>query len=102
MLKKVALFLSFLVFVTGAFVAGERTLSPVFQSCIEQHDNSDEGYPPEQKPSAFGITSTTVGSYVRCSAAFVEAHNGAIGALATIVIAAFTEPFGLPLAEKPS
>jgi hypothetical protein len=66
----------------------ERTFSPVFQVCIEKHKPSDEKGVAE-KNKTFGIA-VALDSNVRCTGEFIDANNGAITALATIVIAAFT------------
>jgi hypothetical protein len=87
MLKQAAYFLAVFIFLAGVFVLGERSISPVFQCCIEQDKNTDTKAAAEKNPPAFG---TTISAYFRCSGEFIESHNGGITALATIIIAAFT------------
>jgi hypothetical protein len=87
MLKQAAYFSTFFIFFAGTFILAERTFSPVFQCCIEQDKNTHGAAAAEKNPSAFG---TAISAYSRCSGEFIEAHNGGITALATIIIAAFT------------
>jgi hypothetical protein len=85
MLKQAAYFLAFFIFFAGTFVLAERAFSPVFQSCINQDKNTNTEATTENNPS-FG----TVSVYVGCSGEFIERHDGAITAISTIIIAAFT------------
>lgn len=87
MLKQAAYFLAFFIILAGIFVFGEYSVSPVFESCIEQNKNTDAKTTTEKNPSTFGAT---IGIYVGCSGEFIEDHDGGITALATIIIAAFT------------
>lgn len=66
-----------------AFVVTERAFSPTFQACVKQEAA------PSSKDAA-KENNSTFEAYIRCSGEFIEAHNGSITALATIIIAAFT------------
>jgi hypothetical protein len=85
MLKQAVYFLAFFIFFAGTFVLAERAFSPVFQSCINQDKNTNTEATTGNNPS-FG----TVSVYVGCSGEFIERHDGAITAISTIIIAAFT------------
>jgi hypothetical protein len=87
MLKQSIYFLVFLSLLTTAFVAGERSFSPTFQGCVQGNEQSNKENATEENPSTFG---GTISAYGSCSAEFIEKHDGAITALATIIIAAFT------------
>jgi hypothetical protein len=87
MLKLAAYFLIFLIAVTTVFVAGARTFSPIFQSCIQQDKNASTQNSAEKQPSSLKIA---VDAYVRCTGSFAESHHGVITGLATLIIASFT------------
>jgi hypothetical protein len=70
-----------------AFVAGERSFSPSFQQCIAKHQDQHQSSPTEENPT--GLLGA-IKAYVVCSGEFIDAINGTITALATIVIATFT------------
>ena len=81
MARQIALLSAILIVLLAVFVFAERTFSSSFQQCIGSQENN------EKEPSVFGIT---VDNYVRCTGDFVKTYEAAIGALATIMIAAFT------------
>jgi hypothetical protein len=85
--KQISLLLLTLVVLVATFVFAERTFSPTFQQCVATHEADESGDSPKENPSIFGVT---VDSYVRCSGSFVKTYESAIGAVATILIAAFT------------
>jgi hypothetical protein len=97
MFRQSLYFLFFLLLLAAAFVASARSFSPTFQSCIQGHEESNKEDATEKNPSTFGGTVTTYG---HCTGEFIEKHDGALTALGTLIIAAFTEPCGLPLADK--
>jgi hypothetical protein len=86
MLKRAAYFALFLVALMAAALVLERTSSPFFQKCINENEDSNNQSAAKENPAAFGI----VAIYVRCSGRFIDRHDAAITALATIIIAAFT------------
>ena len=77
--KHIATFFVLLLIFLAAFVAGEKQFSPSFQSCLSQQ--------PADKDDSLGAAVT---NYARCTGEFVDAHGGAITAVASLIIAAFT------------
>lgn len=67
-------------------IAGEYTVSPVFQDCVDQQKRHHEENAADYYPSTFDI----LRAYAVCSGDFVNRNGTGISALATIVIAAFT------------
>lgn len=87
MLRNACVFSIALVFLLGAFVFGENMFSSSFQSCIDEYQYNNNKSATKKNPSALVIF---LKSQIHCSGTFVEDFNGAITALATLVIAAFT------------
>jgi hypothetical protein len=78
--------LSFVILL-GIFVSSERFFSPIFKDCLAKHQIQDASSPAKENPP--GLLSS-VSTYIECTGSFIDANNGAITALATIIIAAFT------------
>lgn len=83
-----ATFLSALLLGLAAFVAVEAAFSPGFQDCIGGAQNPYNSNPPEQHAPRFKPGSPT--AFVECTGGYVQSYGVAIGALGTLVIAAFT------------
>jgi hypothetical protein len=75
------------MFLLTVFVSGERFFSPSFNACIAKHQTQEGSSTSEEHPSGL---SRTIDAYVVCSGEFIDAVNGSITAVATLVIAAFT------------
>jgi hypothetical protein len=73
MFRQFLIFLLAVLIIVAVFVTGEWLLSQSFNQCINE-----------------GTSGNVVIAYAECSGKFIEAHYGAITALATIIIAAFT------------
>jgi hypothetical protein len=74
--------------VLGAFlIFGILTpiFSPTFQKCKAEYSQNKDSTSSEKDPTGFGMV-----GYVECIGEFIDANDGGITALATIVIAAFT------------
>jgi hypothetical protein len=80
-LKKTLYPVTLLVILLFAFLLSEKTLSPVFQGCVNQQVQNSRADSAYNNPAI---------AYVRCSGVFIDRHGNGITALATIVIAAFT------------
>jgi hypothetical protein len=76
-LRSLFIFAAALALFLFLFIVLERNFSPSFEACIN-HDRETTA------------DSTTLGVYVHCTGTFIADNNGAITALATLVIAAFT------------
>jgi len=87
MLRQMGFFILTLVVLVAAFVFLENSFSPRFQQCVSQHSQNDSANPAEKFPSGLGAELT---AYVQCTGDFIDANDGAITALATAIIAAFT------------
>jgi hypothetical protein len=81
--RQIALVIGAFIILVVVFVFLESTFSSTFQQCIAAH----EAGTANDHPSVFGIT---VDAYFRCTGSFVKSYEAAIGALGTIIIAAFT------------
>lgn len=60
-------------------------LSPTFQKCKTEYSQNKDSAAAEKDPTGFGVV-----GYVECIGEFIDANDGGITALATIIIAAFT------------
>jgi hypothetical protein len=76
-----------IVILLAAFVSTERFFSPSFKQCIASHQGQESGGTSKENPSGFA---SAVSVHIECTGDFVDKNNGAITALATIIIAAFT------------
>ena len=74
MFRQFLIFLLAVLIIVAVFVFGEWLLSPTFYQCISEGTSNN------------GV----IRAYAGCSGEFIETHYGAITALATIIIAAFT------------
>jgi hypothetical protein len=86
MLKQIFAFLTALIVGLSIFFLA-KNFSSSFQDCIS-HERSKEGQQTSKENNDSIVV--VVISNARCTARFINEHNGAITALATIVIAAFT------------
>ena len=87
MVKQSVVFAFFIAILLGSFIASENLFSSSFQYCAENHQQTNKNAATEKNNTGVSIA---VFTYFVCTGRFVEAHNGAITALATLVIAAFT------------
>lgn len=87
MFRSAAVFLISIIVVLAVFYLTERTFSPVFQGCVQKHEQTDAGAPSKNYVAA---SIAAINTNVRCSGEFVDVNSNAITALATIIIAAFT------------
>jgi hypothetical protein len=81
-------FAAFLVAFLAVFVAVESSFSPAFQDCVRGGENPYNSNPAEQHPPTFKPGSAT--ALVECRGGYINAYGGALGALGTLIIAAFT------------
>jgi hypothetical protein len=87
MLRQVAIFLTALLVLLGAFLLVERTSSPFFQKCISEEGGSKGEQPAKESNSS---VSPIITAYVRCSGRFMDGHGVGLTAIASFIIAAFT------------
>lgn len=85
--KQIAFLLAAFLIFLAALVITERTFSPTFQQCVGAKEQNKETGVDKEQHSASG---PTIYNYVRCTGEFLDASEGTITALATIIIAAFT------------
>jgi len=71
----------------GLFVLAEQTFSQPYRECAGINQEAGDKTSPEENPRAIGIR---VVQNMRCTSAFIEAHEPQITALGTLLIAAFT------------
>lgn len=91
MLRRQAVyFVSLFIVLLAILFIGEKYLSSIFQECVEQNEKTNKNATSENDQAAYQTILVAVRANTRCSGEFIEAHNGAITALATIIIAAFT------------
>src|SRR5437016_1406603 len=86
MLRQALAFIIALSAILAIFLWTE-TFSSTYQYCISQdaHDNGEQA--AKKHDGGIGVILVT---RLRCTARFINDHNGGITALATLVIAAFT------------
>ena len=88
MLRSASVFVVSIIILLAAFYLAERSLSPVFQGCMEKHQAADTNRIADDDITGRGIS--LVENSIRCSGEFVEANSAAITALAAILVAALT------------
>jgi hypothetical protein len=87
MYKPIATIVASIIILLAALYYVESAFSPVFQNCIAKHKQSDEKTTNENDVASI---IAAIDRNIPCSGEFIDAHSGAITALATIVIAAFS------------
>ena len=85
MLRNVLAFVASATVALGIFLFAE-SFSSSFQKCVSEQAGIERKESPKEHNSGVAV----VIAYARCTAGFINAHNGGITALATLVIAAFT------------
>src|ERR1700722_12334002 len=87
MRKQAAVLLASLMAFLIVLIVVERTFSPTFQQCVGAASSASEGDTKKEKDSS---SPSVIYSYVRCTGDFLNRSEGAVTAIATIIIAAFT------------
>ena len=95
MLRSASVFVVSIIILLAAFYLAERSLSPVFQGCMEKHQAADTNRIADDDITGRGIS--LVENSIRCSGEFVEANSAAITALAAMLVAALTATLWLSL-----